>query len=121
MKLYELNYLISPSIAEDEQKALAERLISLLEIQPLRQETVGFLTTVEFYSEPAKLEDIEKKLKAEPTIKRFMIVKKPKIHAQLKPKRTLNTLNALPQTDKKAEKPKVELKEIDKKLDEILK
>lgn len=118
MKLYELNYSTVPNLAEEEQKNLQERLISSLQIQPLKQESLGFLTTIEFYSEPAKIEEMEKKIKAEPAVKRFLLVKKPTLRAHLKPKRTLGTL---PKTEKKTEKPKVELQEIEKKLDEILK
>ncbi len=119
MKLYELSYSTAPSLSEDEQKTLAERVISLLQIQPLKQSFAGFLTTLDFYSEPAKIDEIEKKLKAETSIQRFMIVKKSLPRLQTRAPRKIGI--TVPITEKKTEKPKVELEEIGKRLDEILK
>jgi len=74
------------------------------------------LISLEFWSEPDKVEGLEKKLKAEKQVQKcLLIVKKPeKIETKLarRPARIFKS---------QTEKPKVELKEIEKKLDEILK
>ena len=118
MKLYELTYVTSPDLPEEEQKKLSERVISFLQIQPTQKQFSGFLTSLDFHSEPEKIKDIEEKLKAEQQIQKYMILKKrvPRPEAKVS-KRILISKK----TEKKAEKPKVELKEIEKKLDEILK
>lgn len=118
MKLYELTYLIDKNLSAEEQNKLSEKVISLLQVQPIKQSSAGFLNSLDFYLNPEKIKDIETSLKAETSIKKFIILKKalPKIKAKTT-KRTL----APKKLEKKTEKPKVELKEIEKKLDEILK
>lgn len=107
MKHYELTYLIPPGISREEQQKLSERVISYTEAQPTKQQGNSFWLSFDFYAEPEKIGMIKEKLKDETSIKKYMILKKKagKIREIRKPKTT---------------KPKVELKEIEKKLDEIL-
>jgi ribosomal protein S6 len=118
MKLYELNYVVSPELSAEQQKNLSEKVVVLLETQPIQQSSSGFLNSLDFYSNPEKIKNIETNLKAEPGIKRLMIVKKslPKLKARISRRTPLAK-----KPEKKTDKPKVELKEIEKKLDEILK
>ena len=118
MKTYELTYLISPGLSEEEQKKLFEKVVSFLQTQPIKQSSSGLLISLDFISEPEKIEDIEKKLKAEPQIQKHIILKKVAPRARVKASKRLKSPE---KTEKKTEKPKVELKEIEKKLDEILK
>lgn len=118
MKLYELTYIPSLDLSEEEQKKLLERVVSFLQASPIEQRLSVSLVSLDFYTEPEKIEDIEKNLKAEPQIKKYMIIKRIIRKAKIKVprKKVIST-----KTEKKTEKPKVELKEIEKKLDEILK
>ena len=107
MKHYELTYLIPPGISGGEQQKLSERVISYTEAQPTRQQGNSFWLSFDFYADPEKIKTLGEKLKNESLIKKYMILKKKagRIREIRKPK---------------AVKPKVELKEIEKKLDEIL-
>ena len=118
MKLYELNYLPLPGISEDEQKSLSERVISVLETSPVSQHSNGFLTTMDFNSEPEKIQGIEEKLKHETQIQRCLILRKRPVKFKA---RILRRAEFSKRTEKETSKPKVELQEIEKKLDEILK
>ncbi len=111
MKNYELTCIISPDFSE-------ENLMSYLPTRPMKKELTSSLISLEFQAEPDQIKPLEKKLKDDSQIQRYMIlVKKPaRLQAKpVKPKR-------VPRESKvHAEKSKVELKEIEKKLDEILK
>ena len=109
MKHYELTCIISPDFSE-------EKLISLLPAEPIKKQLTPVLISLEFLAEPDKIETLEKKLKDEPQIQRCLIVvKKPRKIEAKSIKKTFREPKTQP------EKPKVELKEIEKKLDEILK
>ena len=118
MKLYELTYLPLPGISEDEQKALSERVISALETTPVSNHSNGFLTTMDFNTEPEKIKEIEEKLKQETQIQRYLILQKKFVRFKA---RILRRAEFSKKIEKKTEKSKVELQEIEKKLDEILK
>ncbi len=129
MKLYELTYLLSPDLSEEELKSLQEKINSFIEKEggiineltlplkkvlayPIKKKTFTHLGTLSFQFSPEKLENLEKKLKSENQILRYLILAKelPK-KVVLPPKLPLI---------KPKPKPKVELKEIEKKLEEIL-
>lgn len=130
MKFYELTYLISPDLSEKELKAVQEKINSfileeegvLIETNsvvkkslayPIKKKSSAFLAIVSFKLNPEKLINLEKKLKLEKAILRYILL------AKKLPKE-------IPVVLKKPEKiipkpePKVELKEIEKKLEEIL-
>lgn len=90
MKHYELALLISPHLAEPEVKELTEKVKKLLKenggqiigdeswgkknlAYPVNKENQGFYEFIYFSLDPHKLIDIEKKLKLENKILRFMI------------------------------------------------
>ncbi len=138
MNYYELTCLISPSFSEEETKEISEKIKNFIEkesgslektILPLKN-TLGYsvkttkrvpLIVSNFRLEPGKIENLEKKLKSENQILRYIILSK-KIHKEnplkesLFKKSTEKYKHSLPQVKNK----KVELKEIDKKIEEIL-
>ncbi len=118
MKLYELSYLPLPGLSEDEQKTLSERVISALETTPVSHHSNGFLTTMDFNAEPEKIKGIEEKLKHEAQIQRYLILQKKLVRFKA---RILRRAEFSKKIEKETSKPKVELQEIEKKLDEILK
>ncbi len=134
MKNYELIYLSSTDLSKEELSLLREKIFSLIQevggaisgslantsvrrklASPVKNKDEAYFTTLDFHSEPEKLETLEKKLKLESQILRYLILVKPKPEKLFEPK----PVQILPRKTLK-EKPKVELKEIEKKLEEIL-
>jgi len=132
MKLYELTYLISPELPEEELKSLQERINSLIQKEkgvlsgvkipikkklayPIKKQREAFLTDLSFYLEPDKLGSLEKELKSEKKILRYLILARPKSKIVKVRKRPTKVIPKIPAKEKK-----VELKEIEKKLEEIL-
>ena len=132
MKLYELTYLISPEFSEEELKSLNEKINSLIQkgtgvlnevklpikkklAYPIKKQREAFLINLSFYFEPEKLGSLEKELKSEKKILRYLILAKPKIKIAKVRKRPTKVISKIPVKEKK-----VELKEIEKKLEEIL-
>jgi len=130
MKLYELTYLISPELSESELNSLNEKITSLIQkgggvlneaglpikkelANQIEKKTEAFLARSTFYLEPTGLEDLEKELKTEKKILRYLILAK-----KLPRKAAMAPIKKLRKIVKP--KPKVELKEIEKKLEEIL-
>ena len=130
MKNYELTYLISSDVSVEELKNLSEKIKSSIQEEegaikkttepsktklgyPIKEKEQGFLTILNFSLSPEKIANLEKKLKAENQILRYMILNKDLSEKILHPKRTSPKL-------KTKESEKVELKEIEKKIEEIL-
>ncbi len=125
MKYYQLTYLISPELSIGEIKNLQEKIKLPIEKEgilekienpvkkklayKIKKKSEAFLANLNFYLSPEKLGNLEKKLKAENNILRLLILVKgkPKILPEIK-------------KPKKIAEEKVELKEIEKKLEEIL-
>ncbi len=126
MRHYELTYLISPELSEEEIKSFQEKIISLIQevggslskvLEPARKK-MAYLATLNFHLDPEKLGSLEKGLKSENQVLRYIILTKPRT------KEVLGLSKKVPPSKlpKKIVKPeaKVELKEIEKKLDEML-
>ncbi|MFH1423653.1 MAG: hypothetical protein ABIG29_01705 [Candidatus Nealsonbacteria bacterium] len=118
MKLYELTYLPLPGLSEDEQKTLSEKVVSCLETSPTSQHSNGFVTTMNFNTEPEKIKEIEEKLKQETQVKRYLVLNKKPVKFKA---RILRRAEFSKKIGDKTGKPKIELQEIEKKLEEILK
>jgi len=127
MKYYELTYLIKPELSENEIKGIQEKIISsiqekegILDYQSgyekitlaysIKKNLEAYISTINFFLKSNNINDIEKKVKAEKEIIRFILFSKRK-----------------PEAEKVVEKPKpikkkdkTELKDIEKKLEEIL-
>jgi len=131
MKNYELTYLISSDVSGEELKNLSEKIKSFVQKEKgaikkttepskkelgyeIKEKREAFLSILNFSLNPEKLENLEKKLKTENQILRYMILNKDLSKKTLSVKRTSPKL-------KTKESEKVELKEIDKKIEEILK
>jgi len=133
MKLYELTYLISPELSESELKSLNEKINSLIQKEkgvlsgvkmpmkkklayPIKKQREAFLINLSFYFQAEKLGSLEKELKSEKKILRYLILARPKSKIAKVRKRPAKVIPKIPAKEKK-----VELKEIEKKLEEILK
>jgi len=136
VRLYELTYLIPPNLAEEEIKALQEKIVSQIQeiggilneisrtikkslAYSIKKNTSAFLASLSFQLPPEKLVFLHKRLKSESNILRYLILGKP---AQVLPGKILagKKVQEVTIKPKKLAKPKVELKEIEKKLEEIL-
>lgn len=130
MKLYELTYLITPEISEEELKSLQEKLTSLIQKEEgflnevsypveknlaylIKKKQKAFLLSLSFQLKPEKLKNLEEKLKKEEKILRYLILTK-------KMPKKVSGITSIPKKKSTKEKPKVELKEIEKKLEEML-
>jgi len=136
MKKYELTYLITPDLSEDDARQLQNKVCSLIQEEggilgdgsiflrkrlayTIKKKTWAYLTSTLFQLNPEKIADLEKKLKAENQILRYILVIKRDYKIKvLKRRPILSPEKSL--TDSQAETKKVELKEIEEKLDEIL-
>ena len=138
MQYYQLTYLISPNFSEEEEiKTLQEKINSaIIEKQgildkikifgrkelgsPIKKFFQAYLIKSNFFLEPQKIENFKKELEKQDKILRFFILKE-KIEKPLKIKKKI--LIPVIKEKKKisiSKQTKVELKEIDKKLEEIL-
>ncbi len=127
MRHYELTYLISPDLSEKEAKVFSEKIISLIqglggellgEVKTPVRKKMAYLATLNFHLDPEKLGGLEKGLKSENQVLRYIILTKPKHITRY----VLGEKVPPSKLPKKIVKPeaKVELKEIEKKLEEIL-
>jgi small subunit ribosomal protein S6 len=124
IRYYQLAYLLSPELKKEEIEKIKKDLTSFFEKEgildkieeplkrtlfyPIKKKTEAFLGTIYFYLEPEKIKELEKELKKEEKILRYLIV------SEKAPKKV--------KVEGKIKKPeKVELEEIEKKLEEILK
>ena len=129
MRDYELTYLISKELNEEEAQNLQNKLISLIESEggvlisqkapikkklayPVKKQPIAYLATINYQLAPEKLSDFEKKLKTEASILRYLIVLLPSLTQPAKP--------TVPLIKKPTPTKKTKLEEIEKKLDEIL-
>jgi len=144
MKFYELTYLISPQLSEEELKILGEKISSLIQKEggvlnvisfpnkknlffPIKKQKEAFLSDLNFYLEAEKLGNLEKELKSEKKILRYLILTK-KIPSAAQSRHFLRRggilagkkVSEVKIKPKKLAEPKVELKDIEKKLEEIL-
>ena len=130
MKTYQLAYLISIQDAEKDIEVLQEKIKSLIQegkgsigkvvrpvriklAYPIKKNTEAFLADLIFLLEPKKLAAFEKELKAQKEIIRYLLLIKP---LPKKPKE----VRVRPKREPVKPRVKVELKEIEKKLEEIL-
>jgi small subunit ribosomal protein S6 len=137
MKNYELTYLIKSDLTEEEVKEFQEKIISLIQEKggvlgkinsplkkklayPIKKEGQAYLATLNFQLNPEELAGLEKKIKLKNQILRYLILTKKEakiIPEAIKiPPIAKKRKEVIPEKEKK-----VELEEIEKKLEEILK
>lgn len=131
-KTYELTYLISPELSEEELKELQAKFVSFIKEEegilveeklPLnkklaysvKKQSHAFLAVLIFQLSPEKLANLEKKIKEENRILRYLILVK-RVTKEAKAPRIFKKIKI----EKPEKEKKVELKEIGKKLEEIL-
>jgi small subunit ribosomal protein S6 len=137
LKYYELSYLINPELSEEEVKTLSEKvstyiqeakgILDMAEIPvkkrlgyPIKEKRTAYFIATKFHLEDGNLETLEKNLKAESQILRFIIVglKPMKITGKIEKTTRAEEIKNNLKSDTVPKK--VELKEIEKKLEEIL-
>jgi len=141
MKSYELTYLISAELTEEEARAFQNKIASLIKEEggildeirtpfrrklayPIKKQIQAYLAFLNFKINPEGLINLEKKLKSENQIIRYLILIKKPVKAKKERVRGITArLEPIPFAEKKftEKEKKVELKEIEKKLEEILK
>jgi len=137
MKSYELNCLLSPKLNTEQIKEFTQSIVSFFEqtaknenltkinlSYPIKKEGQAFLYSINFESPPQKITDLQEKLKSENKILRFQILSKKERRGSFKKirlaRRTILPKKPLPFLVKKKLPKKVEIEDIEKKLDEIL-
>ena len=139
MKYYEITHLISSELSEEECKNLQKKLISLIQDEggvlkekfystaeemlirkrlaySIKKQDYAYFGVLNFQLNPGNLVNLEKKLKAENQILRYLLINKlPAKKILEKRRRELKFKKVTPSKEKK-----VELKEIEEKLEEIL-
>ncbi|MCX6718677.1 MAG: 30S ribosomal protein S6 [Candidatus Staskawiczbacteria bacterium] len=146
MKTYELTYIVSPDITSEEAEAKGKEIESLISSKegtilkqsnpsaralayPIEKRASGFFGVLEFQVEPEKLLELKETLLKDGKIVRHMLIIKEA--AMMKKERRTRTKPAPifdidtekkpePEPAKPAEREKVELKDIEHELDEIL-
>ncbi len=130
MTNYELTYLFSPDLNEGEINSLQEEIASFIQEKeggveksakpdkrelgyPIKKKRAAYLATLEFRFDPKEIKELEKKLKSKEQVLRFVILTKKAVKAK-------TVLRAI-KPKIKPKKEKAELKEIEEKLEEILK
>jgi len=111
MRHYEL------TINTRESDSLLEKVASYLPGQFIREQKSPLFLSLEFYAEPEKIQELEKRLKAD-SLRYMIMVKVAKKEA--KPRRRLIKTPPAAFSEKTTEE-KVDLNQIDKKLEELLK
>jgi len=135
MNYYELNYLVSPDISEEEAKSYPEKIITLIQAEngmpdfpsserivlkkrlayPINKKDSAYVLSLSFLLHQDNLPSLEKKLKEDKNILRYFILRKKQ--QKISEKREIKR----PELAKKPEEKKVDLQEVEKKLEEILK
>lgn len=132
MKNYELTYLISPEISEEKVQLLIAKMNDAIRADngtvsntsgpskiklgySIEKKTEAFLVSTHFSSDPDKIINLERALKEEKEFLRHVIIVKRTFKE--KPARLRKSIKpSAPETEAE----KVELREIDQKIEEIL-
>ncbi|TSC53899.1 MAG: 30S ribosomal protein S6 [Parcubacteria group bacterium LiPW_39] len=140
--MYELTYILTPLLEKVDLGAAVEKVRGFInglggeakkeEISekkklayPIKKQLYGFYVVSKFQLEPEKIEELEKRLRLENDILRFLILIQKEISLRqlktkiIKPKRPALTPGETIKAEPKAARVKIE--ELDKKLEELLK
>ncbi len=133
MQHYDLSYLISPQTEEAKVKELHQKILEDLQKEgavldrvqdpnkislayPVQKQKEAYFAWLRFFLKKEKTAALNSKLSSEPALLRFVLVKKEK--EKEKPRR--QKTKALKTKESWPKREKVELAEVEKKLDEIL-
>jgi len=138
--MYELTFIINPNLSEtdtasqmdkvrgfinqlggsiENEKSIGKRRLSY----PIKKQNFGFYASLEFNLTPENLSELEKQLKLEPQILRYLLILKDKVKAVRKafrPIKIKEKIIPIQKITREIPKEKVKIEEIDKKLEEIL-
>ena len=138
MNYYELTCLISPAVSEEDRQKISGKLKEFIQKESgdlekialsakkslvyfVKKQEEAHLIVLNFYLKAEKIEELLKKLKAENQIIRYMLLNKKPVREELKKESLFRKApDKSGDVIRKAKKEKVELKEIDKKIEEIL-
>ncbi|TFG35857.1 MAG: 30S ribosomal protein S6 [Parcubacteria group bacterium] len=141
MKPYEISYLISSELSEEEARAFQSKITSFVKEEggisneariplrkklayPIEKQNQAYLAFFTFQLNPEALVNLEKKLKAENQILRYLIlIKNPLKPVKERVRKLKHQTEPVDFEENKAyveKEKKVELKEIEEKLEEIL-
>ncbi|NMB92163.1 MAG: 30S ribosomal protein S6 [Parcubacteria group bacterium] len=136
---YELSFWLSSSLNETEAETKFNEIIKKIESRggqilstqipslriisyPIKKETNGYFSFIQFSGEDLKLDDWKKEFKLDNNILRFALIKSPETKQKVvvrRPKRVVATKKSVtPLKEKTAE---MSIEELDEKLNEILK
>lgn len=145
MKTYELTYIIGSNISLDEADAKTKEVESFIQSKegmilksekimaktfsyPIKKQCSGYFANLDFQIAENNIKELKEKLEKDQKILRhFVLVKKPtkalkerrrRLFTDIKPMKSEHAQGAAGEEKKKTEK--VEMEEINKKLDEIL-
>jgi len=130
MKTYELTYLVSPDILEEEAILLSTKINSFIEEKggilkknlpllkkqlsyPIKKKNIAYLMSLTFQVKAESLKEIKKQIEINSNILRHLLFIKKEEESQ-------KIIKNLIKKPKKIIKTKVDLKEIEKKIEEIL-
>ncbi len=141
MKAYELTYIISPEISSEEAETTAKEIDSGIQAgegvvvksekpqaktlsYAIKGRASGFVGSIEFQMEPENLGQLQEKLQKDGKIIRHIVIIKEPVRVR-KERRTRTPMQSTSETKpetktEESSKLKVELKDIEQKLDEIL-
>jgi small subunit ribosomal protein S6 len=136
MKLYELAFLISPDVKDEELNGYLEKVDNFIKEEggvmvdsgrptrirlsyPIKSQSQAFLVFAIFQLEAEKIANLDKKMKADDTILRYLLINKKVVKET---PRRVSRRYPLPvkEGSEKTKEEKVGLESIDEKLDEIL-
>ncbi|MCD6568535.1 30S ribosomal protein S6 [bacterium] len=136
---YELSFWLKPQLEEEEVSQKVSQIQRIIQEEggynveaslpklkllayPIKKETSGYFIYIQFEISPEKLLAVEQKLKQEQDILRYLIVKREKRKTSLfSPVRKKKEKKAISTRTEPEKITAVDLQELDKKLDEILK
>jgi small subunit ribosomal protein S6 len=140
--MYDLTYIISPLAGELDNSVVSGKIDALINslggiikketagekrklAYPIKKQSVGFYVTLEMELEPEKLIELEKTLRMDKDILRYLIINLAELKTERAPRRTFIKAKSpvLGQTGGEAptKTEKVKIEELDRKLEEILK
>ena len=134
---YEFVYILIPKFSEKEARTKAKEVSDLLKKRgakilkedfwgkrelayPIKHFEEGWYILVEFSSEPEKIREIDKALKLEEDIIRFLIIKKEKKEAVKEKISKVTEAEEKKKVKKTTATKKIGLEKLDEKLEEIL-
>lgn len=139
MRFYELTYLLSSEFSEGEIKKFLEEMVFFIKERggilegdpyrdkitkrklpsPINKEKEAYLSSLNFYLQPLEIEKLKTKLDSEKRTLRYIILSKKVPKKEVKAPRIFSKIPRAEKETKVAPE-KVDLKEIEKKLEEIL-